>query len=114
VCVVQSKSKNEGLKEMHSLAISRFFLPGEAQFPLNAMYSKPANRQEEGRWFHRVRTVKITLRHITSELFVTQLRICVCRVLTATGLVSEKGPFSTPQSLERSTSLNRSPKICHK
>jgi len=33
---------------MHSLAISRFFLPGEAQFPLNAMYSRPANRTEEG------------------------------------------------------------------
>ena len=44
----QCKSKAEGLKEMHSLAISRFHLPGEAQFPLNAMYSKPANKAEEG------------------------------------------------------------------
>lgn len=43
----KAKSKNEGLKEMQSLAISKFYLPGEAQFPLNAMYSKPANRQEE-------------------------------------------------------------------
>ncbi|ESO10731.1 hypothetical protein HELRODRAFT_72082, partial [Helobdella robusta] len=41
------KSKNEGLKEMQSLAISRFYLPGEAQFPLNAMYAKPANKNEE-------------------------------------------------------------------
>jgi len=47
--VLQCKSKGEGLKEMHTLAISRFYLPGEAQFPLNAMYSKPTNRQEEGR-----------------------------------------------------------------
>ena len=46
--VLQCKSKNEGLKEMHSLAIARFYLPGEAQFPLNAMYSRPANKQEEG------------------------------------------------------------------
>jgi actin related protein 2/3 complex subunit 3 len=45
---LQCKSKNEGLKEMQSLAISRFFLPGEAQFPLNAMYSRPANKAEEG------------------------------------------------------------------
>jgi len=41
------KSKGEGVKEMQSLAISRFFIPGEAQFPLNAMYSRPANKQEE-------------------------------------------------------------------
>src|SRR6218665_3228821 len=33
---------------MQSLAISKFSIPGEAQFPLNAMYSKPANRGEEG------------------------------------------------------------------
>jgi len=45
---------------MHTLAISRFFLPGEAQFPLNAMYSRPANRQEEGRWLHWD-TSKVTL-----------------------------------------------------
>lgn len=43
----KSKSKNEGIKEMQSLAISRFYIPGEAQFPLNAMYSRPANKQEE-------------------------------------------------------------------
>ena len=33
---------------MHSLAISRFYIPGESGFPLNAMYAKPANKQEEG------------------------------------------------------------------
>jgi actin related protein 2/3 complex subunit 3 len=41
------KSKNESLKEMQSLAIARFYLPGEAQFPLNAMYTKPANKADE-------------------------------------------------------------------
>jgi len=40
-------SKNQGLKEMHSLAIARFELPGEAGFPLNAMYTKPADSREE-------------------------------------------------------------------
>ena len=44
----QCRSKNEGLKEMQTLAIARFSLPGEAQFPLNAMYTKPSNRNEEG------------------------------------------------------------------
>lgn len=41
------QSSNQGLKEMHTLAIQRFYLPGEAQFPLNALYSRPANRAEE-------------------------------------------------------------------
>ena len=63
ISVLQCKSKNEGLKEMHSLAISRFFLPGEAQFPLNAMYSKPANRTEEGMQLHSF--------IITSEMSIT-------------------------------------------
>lgn len=40
-------SKNTGLKEMYSLALQRFELPGEAGFPLNAMYTKPSNRDEE-------------------------------------------------------------------
>lgn len=41
------QSKGQGLKEMHTLAISRFFIPGESNFPLNALYTKPASRQEE-------------------------------------------------------------------
>lgn len=41
------QSKNQGLKEMHSLAISRFYIPGEGAFPLNALYSRPENRQDE-------------------------------------------------------------------
>jgi len=41
------QSKNQGLKEMHTLAISRFYIPGEGAFPLNGMYSKPTSRQEE-------------------------------------------------------------------
>ena len=44
----QCQSKNNGLKEMHTLAIQRFYLPGESSFPLNALYARPGNRQEEG------------------------------------------------------------------
>jgi len=50
--MLQCKSKSDGMKEMHTLAVSRFFLPGEAQFPLNAMYSRPANKQDEGLLLH--------------------------------------------------------------
>jgi len=43
------------------------------------------------------------------ERFITHLRRCAGGVLTATGLVSGKGPFSTPPQNRRF--LNRSPKI---
>ncbi|XP_030847588.1 actin-related protein 2/3 complex subunit 3-B [Strongylocentrotus purpuratus] len=40
-------SRNEAQKEMTSLAIAKFSIPGEAGFPLNAIYLKPTNRAEE-------------------------------------------------------------------
>ena len=46
--VLQCTSKNAGQKEMYTLAIQNLPIPGEAGFPLNAMFTKPANRSEEG------------------------------------------------------------------
>lgn len=34
---------------MYMLAISKFDIPGEYGFPLNAVYSKPASSQESGK-----------------------------------------------------------------
>jgi len=59
-------SKNQGLKEMHSLAIARFELPGEAGFPLNAMYTKPTDGKEE-------ETMRSYLTQLRQE---TGLRLC--------------------------------------
>jgi len=59
-------SKNQGLKEMHSLAIARFELPGEAGFPLNAMYVRPADTREE-------ETMRSYLTQLRQE---TGLRLC--------------------------------------
>lgn len=39
-------SKSQAMKDMQQLGIASFSIPGEAGFPLNAMYQKPANRQE--------------------------------------------------------------------
>ncbi|CAB4064756.1 ARPC3 [Lepeophtheirus salmonis] len=36
----------QGTQEMYSLAISRFNIPGEAGFPLNGVYAKPATTKE--------------------------------------------------------------------
>lgn len=35
---------------MYTLAISRFDLPGEAGFPLNSVYAKPATSNEAGKF----------------------------------------------------------------
>ena len=46
---LQCNSKSAGEKEMYSLGIAKFSVPGEPGFPLNAMYHKPANKNEEGK-----------------------------------------------------------------
>jgi len=38
----------DGKKEMQTLAIANFTIPGDPKFPLNAMYQKPANKAEAG------------------------------------------------------------------
>uniref|UniRef100_A0A7M5WRP1 Actin-related protein 2/3 complex subunit 3 n=1 Tax=Clytia hemisphaerica TaxID=252671 RepID=A0A7M5WRP1_9CNID len=39
-------SKEEAKKEMATLAITNFDIPGDAKFPLNALYGKPKDRTE--------------------------------------------------------------------
>jgi actin related protein 2/3 complex subunit 3 len=46
----QCGSLNDAKKELQSLAIINFNLPGEAGFPLTAMYGKPATKNEAGRY----------------------------------------------------------------
>jgi len=62
----KSQSKGAGQKEMATLALSRFPIPGDAGFPLNAMYAKPASRGEED-------NMQAYLLQIRQE---TGLRIC--------------------------------------
>lgn len=59
-------SKNQGTKEMYTLGITDFPVPGDPGFPLNAMYAKPANRQESD-------LLRAYLQQIRQE---TGLRIC--------------------------------------
>ncbi|XP_047388375.1 actin-related protein 2/3 complex subunit 3-like [Sciurus carolinensis] len=40
-------SKSEGAKEIYTLGITNFPIPGETGFPLNAIYAKPENKQED-------------------------------------------------------------------
>lgn len=59
-------SKNDAQKEMYTLGITNFPIPGDARFPLNAMFTKPASRAEED-------TMKAYLQQIRQEVGV---RMC--------------------------------------
>uniref|UniRef100_A0A3P8QMW8 Actin-related protein 2/3 complex subunit 3 n=1 Tax=Astatotilapia calliptera TaxID=8154 RepID=A0A3P8QMW8_ASTCA len=59
-------SRSQGEKEMYTLGITNFPIPGEPGFPLNAMYVKPANKQEE-------ETMRAYLQQLRQE---TGLRLC--------------------------------------
>uniref|UniRef100_A0A3B4W8W5 Actin-related protein 2/3 complex subunit 3 n=1 Tax=Seriola lalandi dorsalis TaxID=1841481 RepID=A0A3B4W8W5_SERLL len=59
-------SRSQGEKEMYTLGITNFPIPGEPGFPLNAMYVKPTNKQEE-------ETMRAYLQQIRQE---TGLRLC--------------------------------------
>lgn len=39
-------SRDQAIQEMYSLAISRFDMPGDPNFPLNSMFHRPAKQQE--------------------------------------------------------------------
>lgn len=43
-------NKQQATNEMYSLAISRFDIPGDAGFPLNSVYGKPASSSEAGKY----------------------------------------------------------------
>lgn len=47
-------TKNQGMHEMYTLAISKFDIPGEPGFPLNSVYAKPINSTEAGECSPRI------------------------------------------------------------
>jgi hypothetical protein len=44
-------TKNQGMHEMYTLAISKFDIPGDPGFPLNSVYAKPISSTEAGECF---------------------------------------------------------------
>lgn len=59
-------SRSQGEKEMYTLGITNFPIPGEPGFPLNAIYAKPASKQED-------ETMRAYLQQLRQE---TGLRLC--------------------------------------
>ena len=46
--LIKSQNKNQALKDLDTLANSRFDIPGDAGFPLNSVYANPSNSKEAG------------------------------------------------------------------
>ncbi|OAF71607.1 Arp2/3 complex subunit [Intoshia linei] len=44
---VKCQNKNNTVKELHSMSIEKFSIPGDQSFPLKGLYASPANRNEE-------------------------------------------------------------------
>ncbi|KAK2724799.1 actin-related protein 2/3 complex subunit 3-like [Artemia franciscana] len=40
-------TKDQALNKLYSLAVTRFDIPGDSGFPLNSVYARPTNAQEE-------------------------------------------------------------------
>lgn len=62
-------SKAQGQQEMYSLAISKFDIPGDAGFPLNAVYAKPQSAQDSD----LMRQYLLQLRHETGNRVVEKV-----------------------------------------
>ncbi|XP_060068678.1 actin-related protein 2/3 complex subunit 3-like [Ylistrum balloti] len=58
-------SKKQGQREMHTLGLKKYPIPGESGFPLNALYAKPSRSEEE--------TMRAYLQQIRQE---TAVRMC--------------------------------------
>eukprot|EP00118_Oscarella_pearsei_P024691 m.306604 g.306604 ORF g.306604 m.306604 type:complete len:177 (+) comp41388_c0_seq1:57-587(+) len=44
--MTRSKTKNDAVKEMNTLGLGNFPIPGDPRFPLNAFYTKPKDKSE--------------------------------------------------------------------
>lgn len=61
--------KNQAHKEMYTLAVQPFDIPGDPGFPLNNMYAKPKNRQEAD----QMKAYMSQLRHETGARLVDRI-----------------------------------------
>lgn len=114
---LQCNSKGQGEKEMYTLGITNFPIPGEPGFPLNAIYAKPANKQEEGK--ADPGPLKASLgSFFTSCFFVTATRKITVKtesskseVLSSEGSRSwifwPRGPSDSPGSTDPTEQINR-------
>ena len=56
-------TRNQAEKEMYTLAISKFDIPGEPGFPLNSVYAKPANQNDAGKYFNQYNIQTLLIKH---------------------------------------------------
>ena len=49
LCCFKSQNKTQALKDLDTLANSRYDIPGDQGFPLNSIYANPVNQKEAGK-----------------------------------------------------------------
>ena len=65
---------------MNTLALSRIYLPGEAQFPLTGMYARPANRQEEGKTHGQLRHIHCYIIYLQIKFATNTCHVLMCAI----------------------------------
>jgi hypothetical protein len=73
-------NKNAGQQKMYSLAISRFDIPGDPGFPLNAVYAKPASSNEAGEASHLPFFEKAPLSFFSLFCFLP-VKMCIIEIV---------------------------------
>ncbi|KAJ8017524.1 Actin-related protein 2/3 complex subunit 3 [Holothuria leucospilota] len=74
---------------MQTMAITNFSIPGEAGFPLNAMYGKPRDRSEAGSDSgHILIQISSTRLEARYEVFTHHEKVMACLQYTDTTLAS--------------------------
>jgi actin related protein 2/3 complex subunit 3 len=72
------------LKDLDTLANSKFDIPGDSGFPLNAVYQKPANQKETGNYITNI-SIKILLSNFV-YLKTEDMRAYIKQIRLETGL----------------------------
>ena len=78
-------TKNQGMHEMYTLAISKFDIPGEPGFPLNSVYAKPINSTEAGEYLPYILICLMLRNELVStlafDLSVPRLTVFITEIL---------------------------------
>lgn len=54
----KNTTQGDAMKQLNTLAVSNFAIPGDPNFPLNAMYASPTDRLQAGKLIHLGRVSK--------------------------------------------------------
>lgn len=94
--LAKCKDKNTGVNEMYSLAVSKFPIPGDPTFPLNAVYGRPKNDADLGEFTYAHQKISLIFLHRESfVLVIVSERIINYIVYKLSAALQYRNPYST-------------------